>query len=192
MAHEYAGPPVGSAGQSTGNSGVLRFLGASDHVAGAPMRILDPPGIRSYRAYGVPWIKDDIHERVKDMTPEEIQLQRGPATAVSNGIFARWNGSFYYPSKIPDLIGVKNRKYLDATGTHLNRGIGDLMRYTALVSFAESSDFGQYHMLTSEQKKIEARLPDEGLYALALYIQSLEPPPNPNAINEQRQPEKDL
>ena len=179
-----AGPPVGSAGQSTGNSGVLRFLGASDHVAGAPMRILDPPGIRSYRAYGVPWIKDDIHERVKDMTPEEIQLQRGPATAVSNGIFARWNGSFYYPSKIPDLIGVKNRKYLDATGTHLNRGIGDLMRYTALVSFAESSDFGQYHMLTSEQKKIEARLPDEGLYALALYIQSLEPPPNPNAIDE--------
>jgi hypothetical protein len=118
------------------------------------------------------------------MTPEEIQLQRGPATAVSNGIFARWNGSFYYPSKIPDLIGVKNRKYLDATGTHLNRGIGDLMRYTALVSFAESSDFGQYHMLTSEQKKIEARLPDEGLYALALYIQSLEPPPNPNAIDE--------
>src|SRR6476646_11031778 len=118
------------------------------------------------------------------MTPEEIRRLRGPAVAVSNGVFARWNASFFYPSKIPDLIGVKDRKYLDATGTHLNRGIGDLMRYAALVSFAESSDFGPHHMLTREQKKIEARLPDEALYALALYIQSLEPPPNPNASDE--------
>ena len=58
------------------------------------------------------------------------------------------------------------------------------MRYAALVSFAESSDFGPHHMLTTSRKKIEARLPDEALYALALYIQSLEPPPNPNGSTE--------
>jgi hypothetical protein len=38
--------------------------------------------------------------------------------------------------KVPDLIGVKDRKYFDATATHLHRGIGDLMRYAALVSTA--------------------------------------------------------
>jgi hypothetical protein len=48
----------------------------------------------------------------------------------------RWNGSVFYPTKVPDLIGLKDRKYLDATATHLHRGIGDLMRYAALVSSA--------------------------------------------------------
>jgi mono/diheme cytochrome c family protein len=175
-----AGPPVGSAGQNTGNAGLIALVGASYHVASAPMRLAEPHGMRNYRAYGVPWIKDDIHERLKEMSQEDMRLERG----TGGGIFARWNGSLYYPSKIPDLIGVKDRKYLDATGTHLNRGIGDLMRYAALVSFAESSDFGPHHMLTPEQKKIEARLPDEALYALALYIQSLEPPANPNRFDE--------
>jgi hypothetical protein len=66
---------------------------------------------------------------------------------------------------------------LDHTASHLNRGAGDLMRYAALLGFAESSDFGPYHMLTAEQRTIEGRLPDEALYALALYIQSLKQMP---------------
>jgi hypothetical protein len=61
------------------------------------------------------------------------------------------------------------------------------MRYAALVSYAESSDFGPYHMLTREQRKVEARPPDEALYALALYIFSLKSPPNPNPFNEKAQ-----
>jgi len=39
-------------------------------------------------------------------------------------------------------------------------------------------------MLTAEQKQIEARLPDEALYALVMYVQSLTPPPNPNMFDE--------
>ena len=35
-------------------------------------------------------------------------------------------------------------------------------------------------MLTAEQKRIEARAPDEALCALVLYIESLRPLPNPN------------
>jgi cytochrome c peroxidase len=85
---------------------------------------------------------------------------------------------------VPDLIGVADRKYLDHTGTHGNRGIGDLMRYAALVTYAESAEFGSHEMLTAEQRKISGRLPDEALYALALYIQSLQPPPNPNRFDE--------
>ena len=57
------------------------------------------------------------------------------------------------------------------------------MRYAALVTYAVASDFGPHRMLTDEQRKISSRLPDEALYALALYIYSLEPPPNPNKTN---------
>jgi hypothetical protein len=58
------------------------------------------------------------------------------------------------------------------------------MRYAAQVSFAEMADFGPYHMLSPDTKRAQARLPDEALYALALYIYSLKPHPNPNPFNE--------
>jgi hypothetical protein len=89
----------------------------------------------------------------------------------------------YYPAKVPDLIGISDRKYIDHTATHLHRGIGDLMRYTALVSFAETSEFGPHHMLGEDTQRVQARLSDEALYALALYIYSLQPPPNPNPFD---------
>jgi hypothetical protein len=103
---------------------------------------------------------------------------------LSGGI-PRWNGSLFFPAKIPDLIGIKDRKYIDHTATHLHRGIGDLMRYAALVSYADTTDFGTYHMLSPDTKRVQARLPDEALYALALYIYSLRAPPNPNSFNAQ-------
>jgi hypothetical protein len=144
--------------------------------------MMETLGMRFYRAYGVPWIKDDIHEHLKEISPEVLEGMGG-GFVPRNPVFPRWNGSPYYPTKIPDLIGVKDRKYLDATGTHLNRGIADLMRYAALVSFAESSEFGPHRMLTAQQNRITARLPDEALYALSLYIPA-RPPPNPNTFDE--------
>jgi mono/diheme cytochrome c family protein len=135
-----------------------------------------------YQAYGVPWVKNDIHERVKTLTREEyLALNRGVGRG---GGFPRWNGSLYYAAKMPDLIGLKEHNYLDHTATHLHRNIGDLMRYAALVSFADSANFGPHHMLTPETKRATVRLPDEALYALALYIYSLEPPKNPNPFDE--------
>jgi mono/diheme cytochrome c family protein len=139
-------------------------------------------GMWLYQAYGVPWLKDDPNQRLKDFTDadyEEFVLAQRRAGAIT-----RWNGSLLYPAKIPDLIGIKDRKYLDHTGTHLHRGVGDLMRYAAQVSFAEMTDFGPYHMLYADTKRVQARLPDEALYALALYIYSLKPPPNPNPFDE--------
>ena len=78
-------------------------------------------------------------------------------------------------------------KYLDATATYLNRGVGDLMRYAALVSSAEATEFGRYHLLPADAGRIQARLPDEGLFAMALYIFSLRPPLNPNPNDEKAQ-----
>jgi CxxC motif-containing protein (DUF1111 family) len=38
-------------------------------------------------------------------------------------------------------------------------------------------------MLAPGTKRVSARLPDEALYALALYIYSLKPPSNPNPLD---------
>ena len=39
-------------------------------------------------------------------------------------------------------------------------------------------------MILPDTKRVQARLPDEALYALALYIYSLQPPPNPNPFDD--------
>lgn len=134
-----------------------------------------------YQAYGVPWRSDDVHQKLKTFTQDQYE-ELDTAFRSSGGI-ARWNGSLYYPAKVPNLIGIRDRKYIDHTATHLHRGIGDLIRYAALVSFAEAADFGSYHVLSPGATRVKARLSDEALYALALYIYSLQPPVNPNPID---------
>ena len=161
----------------------IRPLVIRENIAIAPFRIRESLGQKMYRAYGVPWVRDDIHERLKQMPENELAVLNA-SLGLSKGVIFRWNGSVFYPAKVPDLIGIADRRYIDHTGTHLNRGIGDLMRYAALISYAESSEFGPHSMVTAEQRKIEGRLPDEGLYALALYIRSLKPPANPNPLDE--------
>ena len=146
------------------------------------MTLGDPVGDRLYQTFGVPWIHDEQDARLKSFTTADY-LAYSRAFFLSGGI-PRWNGSLFFPATIPDLIGIKDRKYIDHTGTHLHRGVGDLMRYAALVSFAESADFGPHHLLRPDSKRVQARLPDEALYALALYIDSLQPPPNPNRFDE--------
>jgi hypothetical protein len=142
----------------------------------------DPLGDRLYQTFGVPWIHDEQDARLRTFTSADY-LAYSRAFSLSGGI-PRWNGSLFFPAKIPDLIGIKDRKYIDHTGTHLHRGVGDLMRYAALVSFGESADFGPHHLLGPGTKRVQARLPDEALYALALYIYSLQPPPNSDRFNE--------
>jgi mono/diheme cytochrome c family protein len=140
------------------------------------------PQMFFWRAYAVPWIRDDVHESIRTKDSRELFSLFGPA--FGSGLVPRWHSSFYYPTKIPDLIGFKDRKYIDHTATHKHRGLGDLMRYSALVSYSDASDFGPHRMLTDEQRKIPSRLPDEALYALALYIYSLEPPLSPQKVDE--------
>jgi hypothetical protein len=140
-------------------------------------------GSAAYQAYGVPWIDDPAGERLRDMTQAEFNAWI--AAGIRGGGVARFNGSILYPTKIPDLIGIKDRKYIDHTGTHRHRDIGDLMRYAALVSFAEAVDFAGQRMILPETERFRTRLPDAALYALALYVYSLEPPPNPNPFDAQ-------
>ena len=60
------------------------------------------------------------------------------------------------------------------------------MRYAALVTYSDSSDFGPHRMLTDEQRHVPFRAPDEVLYALTMFIYSLEPPTNPNCEQSER------
>jgi len=133
-----------------------------------------------FRAYGVPWIRGDIHESLKTMPDKEI----GELFASQPpGATDRTNGSPFFLTKVPDLIGIRDQKYIDHTATHKHRDIGDLMRYAALVECCDSLDFGKHQMLTRRQRKMFFHWPDELLYALAQYIYSLQPPPNPNPKN---------
>lgn len=176
IAPQFAGPP--------GPSLITRLQLAKHYVtAGTPFRMgSEPIGMWLYRAFGVPWKPDDTNARLKTVTQAEYDAL--VTAGARGGALPRWNGSLYYPAKVPDLIGIKDRKYIDATGTHLNRGIGDLMRYAALVSYADTTQFGPHNVLAADSERPKLRRPDEALYALALYIQSLKPPPNPNPVNE--------
>ena len=105
----------------------------------------------------------DITKRSRRHAPGSLARSLAPSRA---RLFPRWNGSASYPTKIPDIIGIKDRKYIDHTATHQHRGPGDLMRYAALVTYSDSSDFGPHRMLTDEQRRVSFRAPDEAFYAL--------------------------
>jgi hypothetical protein len=134
-----------------------------------------------YASYGTPWIKDDIHARFKTMSVDEIGQVDGLPVP---GTFARFNGSPYYITKIPDLIGMKDRRYIDHTGTHFNRGPEDIARYAILVTTADDGSIGPYKFLTDKQRKLPFRFPDEAMYAIGKFVYSLEPPPNPNKAGD--------
>ncbi|MBO0726617.1 MAG: hypothetical protein J2P52_13525 [Blastocatellia bacterium] len=127
------------AGQRTIPAALARAAHTANRVVptAVPFRMSDEPfGMWLYREFGVPWAKEDEHERLKTMTTTEWAAYA--AAGVRGGAPSRWNGSLLYPAKAPDLIGLKERKYLDATATHLHRGVGDLIGDWFLQSpFAE-------------------------------------------------------
>jgi cytochrome c2 len=114
-------------------------------------------------------------ERVRAFTAQfkmpplslEEMLQLGDS--IPPGVTARSGTSLLQPPQIPDLIGVRERRFLDHTGLFPHQNVRDLMRYITTVTDV------------SERHKI--RYSDEDLYAMAQYLYSLRPPPNPNPRN---------
>lgn len=105
------------------------------------------------------------------------------------GSLTRHRSSPVYPIQIPDLIGVQHRRYLDRTGLQQSRGLADLMRYAALNQGGDDlAAFGDFVPAaaftgTPPGPEQEFRYSDEQLYALALYVTSLQPPSNPNPFD---------
>jgi hypothetical protein len=106
------------------------------------------------------------------------------------GVLSRQGTSAVHPPHIPSLIGVQDIKYLDATGLVRHRSIGDLMRYAVLNTGLDTlAHFGDFQPATSQTAsgfggEDGTRYSDEQLYAMALYLYSLRPPPNPNPSDE--------
>ena len=138
------------------------------------------------RSFAAPWLKPDPNARLEQFSAAEIEAVH---FAIPPGVFARQGTSPLSPAKLPDLIGIKERRYLDASGLVQHRGVGDLMRYAAtnqgmdmLARFGDFVPAGDAREVGGGffERAIGARYSDEQLYALALYIYSLKPPPNPN------------
>lgn len=129
-----------------------------------------------WRAYATPWAPDSRVEAIRTMPADQvIGLFNGGDTSVA----ARFNGSPWYQTKIPDLHLLRYSRYIDATGTHRLRGAEDIARYAALVATADSMDFGEHRLLTDAQRKVLFRFSDEALYAMGVYLMALEPAKNP-------------
>jgi hypothetical protein len=133
--------------------------------------------------FATPWLRPDPNVSfVSDR--EFLELNR-----VFPGTRTRMGASLHSPVQIPDLIDVKDRKYLDHTGLVQQRTIADLMRYAAtnqgdgyIQSLSQYGDFTPRGNLP-DPTTLE-RFSDEQLYALALYLYSLQPPPNPNRLDD--------
>ena len=105
--------------------------------------------------------------------------------SVPPGVNTRIGVSIMTPPKVGDLIGVRDRKYLDLIGRVLHRNAGDLMRY-ANFQPGEVAFYADRKVLppaAAPEPSSLFRYSDEQAYALAMYIYSLEPPPNPNKFD---------
>jgi len=156
-----------------------------------------PPQVQAARAfqralYRVPWLDKDPIDRVETMSVDEISALKA---AMPLGVVARHGSSLFAPTQIPDLIGIAERKYLDHTGLIRHRDIGDLMRYAALnngtapAGLDMLADYSGFVPIENLGSKSDDKLPppetmerysDPQLFALAKFLYSLKPPPNPN------------
>jgi hypothetical protein len=137
---------------------------------------------------GVPWDADGTR-RLAAMTPADFQKALADTPP---GVLVRQGTSVFAPPAVPDLIGLRDRKYLDKTGLGRHRGVADVMRYAAMNQTLDVlGDYGGFVPAAPDGKTLAPpgqgqfngasdRYSDVQLFALAQYIYSLTPPPNPN------------
>jgi hypothetical protein len=137
-------------------------------------------------SFEAPWLSTGFTDRVNAMSLQEIA---GALRAIPPGMTDRGGSSLFSPVQTPDLIGLKDRRFLDHTGLVRQRSIGDLMSYASLNQ--DVGGLARYSGFMPEGVGLgtlpdpleRVRYSDEQLYALALYLYSLRPPPNPNRFD---------
>ncbi len=130
-------------------------------------------------SFAAPWIDEGPSDRFDTLSADEVA---DALRAIPPGMTDRSGSSLFHPVQTPDLVGLKARRYLDHTGLVQQRSIGDLMTYASLnQDVGGLARYGGFVPEGSLPDPMERRrYSDEQLYALALYIYSLQPPPNPN------------
>lgn len=134
---------------------------------------------------GAPWVKPDPTEPLANKTLADFVAH---LKTIPPGVSPRQGTSVVFPSQTPDLIGVKDRLYLDHTGLQQHKSIADMMRYDAVNNFiVEITDYDGFRPISRDGKLPEPttlnRSSDEQLYALAMFVYSLKPPRNPNRMD---------
>jgi hypothetical protein len=81
-----------------------------------------PLALLNRALWGTPWLKPDPIDQLT--TSDLIAVHK----TLPPGVVARQRATLFVPTQTQDLIGVKDRKYLDRSGI-AQRDIGDLMRY---------------------------------------------------------------
>jgi Di-haem oxidoreductase, putative peroxidase len=131
---------------------------------------------------GAPWLM--AREEFEKLTNEELARRYDAMIA---GVLERQGTSSAFPARVPSLIDLAEIKYFDATGLVRHRSIGDLMRYDIVNTGMDfTAHFGDFQpSSTARPFGVDGtRFSDEQLYALALYLYSRKPPPNPNRFDD--------
>lgn len=161
-------------------------LRANVALTGNEAAALEAERVINRALFRSPWIPNDPAARTDSMSLDQLIAT---FEAIPPGVNARNGTGLWSPAQIPDLIGVRQRRYLDRTGLVRHRDVGDLMRYAALNQDADMlSSYGGFRPLQEiigqmPQPEMLSRYSDEQLYALGRFIYSLEPPANPNAVD---------
>lgn len=178
--------------------GGIAVLGAQgnfpfEHVTASTLDGAPPPVVKTlFRVLvAAPWSRAAT-ERLDAMTPEQLQQA---LAAVPAGVIVRQGTSLFAPPAIPDLIGLRERRYLDKSGLGRHRGIGDLMRYAAMNQLQDvNGNYGGFVPNADDLRTVpppgkgflagsNSRYSDAQLYALAQFIYAMTPPPNPNQFD---------
>lgn len=141
--------------------------------------------------FAAPWVAPDPLDAINSLSFSQLVSAHA---AIPAGVMSRHRANLLYPLQIPDLIGVKDRRYLDHTGLQKQRSIADLMRYAAMNQGADDlasfNGFVPAEFLSStttldpaDPIAVGGRYSDDQLYALARYLYSLQPPLNPNKMD---------
>lgn len=147
-------------------------------------RVIEP----AYRGmvdalYTVPWLEPDPQAELHALPLKQLAAH---FDGIPPGVAARHGTGAWSPVQVPDLIGVRGRRYLDRTGLQRHRGPVDLMRYSALNQGIDMLTTYRGVLPTGQKERedpkgfFQQRYSDEQLYALARFVYSLEPPANPN------------
>ena len=84
------------------------------------------------------------------------QINNEVLQTIPPGVISRHRASNFDPVQVPDLIGVKDLRYLDHTGLMRHRDAGDLMRYAALNQGLDvASDYAGYRPTAVMRKRSE-------------------------------------
>jgi hypothetical protein len=176
----------GAQGNFPFDRAIAALLRAKRAGSGNEQAVVEEERATQRMLFRAPWLPDDRAARSEQMSLAEILAGYD---AIPPGVAARHGTGVWSPVQIPDLIGIRDRKYLDRTGLVRHRGVGDVMRYAALNQDADLlSQYGDFRPIEIVFGKMPdpeqlSRYSDEQLYALALYLYSLKPPSNPNPFD---------